>query len=101
MANQDKSERRRTSRTARTAPGAEGQQRTVYTTFVLFPDQLTAIKQAALRMQSERGGKADQSEVLRLALDAMASGAELPHGLREALIAGVKERRQAARNGGR
>ena len=100
MANNEKSERRRPPRTAKAAPGAEAEQRTVYTTFILYPDQLTAIKQAALRMQGARGGKADQSEVLRLALDAIATGAELPHGLKESLAAGIKERRQIARNGG-
>jgi hypothetical protein len=100
MATQDK--KQRAARAARTSPAGAGDPQKAYVMFAVFSDQLLAIKQAAARMQAERGeGKADQSEVLRLALDAMATGGELPHGLKEALAVGVKERRQTARNGGR
>lgn len=63
-----------------------------YTSFVLFPDQLFALKQVALNLQAQRGGKADMSRVVRDTLDALAQGAELPPGLLKALAEGLKNR---------
>jgi hypothetical protein len=88
-----KTEGARTPRTARTAPAEDGP-RTAYTTFVVFPDQLLALKQVAALLQAQRGGKADSSAVLRDTLDAIATGGELPEGLKKALAAGVRERRR-------
>jgi hypothetical protein len=66
--------------------------RMAYTTIVLHPDQLSALKQVALHRQAERGGKIDSSAVLRDLLDAVASKTELPAGLQKELAAGLKER---------
>jgi hypothetical protein len=101
MAIQNKKQRAPRRSTARTTPAGAADPQKAYVMFAILPDQLLAIKRAALRMQADRGeGKADQSELLRLALDAMASGAELPYGLKEELAAGLKDRRQAARTTG-
>jgi hypothetical protein len=66
------------------APRAQG-----VTTFRLFADQLQALGQvaAARKWASGTRGKADQSAVLRDFLDAIASGAEVPRDLRDALTA--------------
>lgn len=93
---EEKAGGRRAPRQAKTATTGEGAgSRTSYTSFVLYPDQLAALKLVAVRHQAQRGGgKADQSEILRQALDAIATGGELPAGLKEALAAGVKDRRR-------
>jgi hypothetical protein len=93
---EDKAGRSRPRRAKTVATGEGAESRTSYTSFVLYPDQLAALKLVAVRHQAMRGaGKADQSEVLRLALDAIATGGEFPEGLKEALAQGLKERRRS------
>lgn len=84
----------RAPRTARTAAATSEGLRTAYTSFVLFPDQLLALKQVAARQQALRGGKADQSAVVRELLDAIATGKPIPDGLKQALAECKKERPQ-------
>lgn len=82
----------RPARRARTVNAKGELAQMAYTSFILHPDQLYALKQAALQMQGRQGGKADMSRVLRDALDAIATGGQLPEGLRAMLGDGLKGR---------
>lgn len=84
----------RAPRTARTAATDSDGPRMAYTSFILYPDQLLALKLVAVRQQVQRGGKADQSAVLRELLDAVAAGKAPPEGLKQALVAAKKDRQE-------